>query len=520
MTDTPWWRHRLLLMALVVAAAIPLLSPPVPPLTDLLGHVGRWGVQTQIETSPFLRRWFSFDWALIGNLGLDLLIGPLTALVGLEPAAKLLVIAIQMLATAGLIWTAGEAHGRMPASAFFALPLVWGYPFQFGFVNFSFAMALALNAFALWLRMGRFGRFRLRAVLFVPVGGLVWLCHSFGWAVLSILVYAAEAGRWRTAGKGWIESAVRGGVSALPLAPPALLMLLWRSGGVAGQTADFLNWRAKYWSLMSVLRDENRVWDLASVAIVGTVIAAGVARLRASLEPRLALAALLMLAAFLALPRILLGSAYADMRLAPYLVAVAVLAVRPLARPRVQALVAMLGLAFFAARLTGHMLHYLRLDRAYQAQLAALDHVPVGSRLLVLVQLPCSWTWSHSRMDHLGSLAIGRRQAFVNGQWAMPGAQLLRIRYPAGGRFVGDPTQLLRPIPCHRTGEPFLVDTVQNFPRAAFDYLWLIDRPPAGWLHRPDLVPVWHGRTGILYRVASATSAIETPNGSERRATQ
>ena len=40
-------------------------------------------------------------------------------------------------------------------------------------------MALALNAFALWIRLGRYGRIRLRAMLFVPVGGLVWLAPGF-----------------------------------------------------------------------------------------------------------------------------------------------------------------------------------------------------------------------------------------------------------------------------------------------------------------------------------------------------
>ena len=111
----------------------------------------------------------------------------------------------------------------------------------------------------------------------------------------------------------------------------------------------------------------------------------------------------------------------------------------------------------------------------------------------------------------------------------MAGAQLLTIRNPGVGRFGGDPTQLLRPLHCRRRGEPVFRDTLENFPRGAYDHLWLIDMPRAGWVRHPDLAPVWHGRTrGILYRVVaapaalsgSATSASDTPNGSVPRATR
>ncbi len=80
---------------------------------------------------------------------------------GLELAVKLIVIAIPVLTVTGpaLDRARGEVQGRIPATALFALPLAYSYPFQFGFVNFALAMALALNLFGcLWLRMGRLAR--------------------------------------------------------------------------------------------------------------------------------------------------------------------------------------------------------------------------------------------------------------------------------------------------------------------------------------------------------------------------
>ena len=37
-----WWESRWLWLALILGSAVPLLYPPVPPLVDLLGHMGRY----------------------------------------------------------------------------------------------------------------------------------------------------------------------------------------------------------------------------------------------------------------------------------------------------------------------------------------------------------------------------------------------------------------------------------------------------------------------------------------------
>jgi hypothetical protein len=69
-----WWETRSFAIAMIVMAIVPLLLPPIPPLTDLMGHMGRYRVQLEIDTSPFLSRYYSFDWSLIGNLACDLLV--------------------------------------------------------------------------------------------------------------------------------------------------------------------------------------------------------------------------------------------------------------------------------------------------------------------------------------------------------------------------------------------------------------------------------------------------------------
>jgi len=154
--SSPWWRCRPLILAALLAALIPLLWPGLPPLTDLPGHVARWHIAMAPAASP-LRGYYHIRWALIGNLGADLLALLLTPLIGLLPAAKLIVIATSLAAMAGLLWLAREAHGRIPPTIFFALPFLFGWPFQMGFVNFALAQAMAFAGCALGLRLARTG---------------------------------------------------------------------------------------------------------------------------------------------------------------------------------------------------------------------------------------------------------------------------------------------------------------------------------------------------------------------------
>jgi hypothetical protein len=505
---------------LLVAAAIPLLTPETPPLIDLPGHIGRYRVQVGIDSSPFLDRYYGFEWAVIGNLGIDLLIFPLAKLFGIETGAKLIVMAIPVMTAAGMLGIAREVHGKLPPTAFFALPLAYSYPFQFGFVNFALSMAMALMAFALWLKLGKQGRTGLRAAIFVPLSTLIWVAHTFGWGLLGVLSFAAETAAARDRGASRFEAFWRGALGCIPLGLPFLLMLAWRSGAVTGTTGDWFNWPIKGRWLISILREQWELWDKAGAVLLMALPVLGLLGLGFRFRHALGLATVLLLILYILMPRVLFGSAYADMRLAPFMVAIAVLGIAPygMVRRRFSEAIAIAGLLFFGARIAVSTVTFAELDRGWQRQLAAIAHMAPGSRVLVQANVQCTVDWRTTRMEHIGSLAIVRRDAFTNDQWVMPGAQLVTVKYREGAPFLSDPSQIMRPQRCRSRNEAVLERTLATFPREAFDYLWLIDLPPSRWPQDPGLAPVWQGETGILYRVlGSATKASETPNGSDAR---
>ena len=496
--------ERVVLACLLLLAALPLLWPTVPPLVDYPGHLGRYRVQLGIDDSPFLHHFYRFEWMLIGNLGVDLLVMPLSALVGLELAGKLLVIAIPVLTVGGMLAVAREVHGELPATALFALPLAYGYPFQFGFVNASLSIGLALCAFALWLRLGRQGRWRLRAALFVPIACLVWITHVVGWGVLGLLCFAGELLSPARRGQG-SRARLGGTVAAcMALTLPLLFMLAWRSGNVSGQTADLFNWELKWRWLYSVLREQDELWDIAGAGVLALVVVAGWIRGPKAVEWRLGLAALLLAATFVLMPRIVFGSAYADMRLVPLLAAMAILAIRPFRRPWLRRAFLVAGMAFLLLRIGGTTYVFWRFDQSYDRQLEALDHVPMGARILVLVGQPCYPRWHSARLEHIGSMAIVRRDAFVNDQWALPGAQLLTVRYQDAAPYTHDPSQMVPVENCLTEPQSPLNRTMAEFPRKAFDYLWVVNMPWSMLPRASDLIPLYRNGNTILYRIARA----------------
>jgi hypothetical protein len=498
-----WWERRWGVPLILLLAAVPLLWPAIPPLGDLPGHMGRYRVELDLATAPGLRRFYAFHWHLVGNLGVDLLVIPLARFVGLELAVKLIVIAIPVMTVGGFLWVAHEVHGRIPATSIFALPLAYNYPFEFGFANFALSMALAFLAFGLWLRLGRTKRWRLRAAAFVPLSLLVWTAHVYGWAVLAVLASVLEFVAQIESGRKAVAAGVRSAGRCLPLAAPLLAMVAWRSGHSGLNAEDWFDWPQKLKYLAFALRDRWMVFDLLSLAVLLVPIGLAWRGRALRFAGGLGFAALALFALFAVLPRIVFGSSYADMRLVPYALAVALLAIRP--RPRADARflarMALAASAFLFVRIAGNTASLWLYDRSYRAELAALDRLPDGARLVSFVGRSCAIRWWTSRLEHLPGLALERKRALSNDQWDRADAQPLAVTYAPAGAFARDPSQIVVPDGCAKPGYRTIGQSLRGFPRQAFDYLWLIQPPPYRAADAWGLQPVWRSGGSVLYRV-------------------
>jgi hypothetical protein len=508
MRPKAWWERRAFVAALIVVSAIPLLYPDVPPLVDLFGHMGRYRIELDLDSSPWLQQFYGFRWSAIGNLGVDLLIIPLSSIFGLEVAVKLIVLAIPPMTVAGLLWVAREVHHRLPPTALFALPFAYGFPFLFGFANFTLAMAFALLAFGLWLRLGRLDRDQLRGLLFVPISVVIFFTHAFGWGMLGLLCFSAEAVRIHDRGQRWFKAGAIAAAHAAVMGLPVAFMALWRGGTSRQMTYGWFEWSWKWEWIYSALRDRWPWFDIGALIVVALVFLYSLVDRRLVLSRNLAFSALVLLAAFLLLPWTIFGSAYADMRIVPYLMGVAVLAIRFRRETdrRLAGTLAAVGLALYAGRIAGTTVSLAIAANDQQAKLHALTHVPVGAALVSFTGQPCQRPWALPRNSHLGAMAIVRRHAFSNDQWAIEGANLLQVKFRAAGRFMADPSQLVRPSVCP-TDRLLSVDrALAEIPRDAFDYVWTIDVPPPKLESLQGMRVLWRGPGSALYRIEKAES--------------
>jgi hypothetical protein len=514
-TPPGFWQNPWILLALILISGLPILMATVPPFTDLPGHMARYRVEMEIGHSTAMKIYYSFHWQLIGNLGVDLLILPLGKLFGVETGVKMIVFCIPVLTAFGFLWVAHEVHGRIPPTAFLALPFAYNYPFLFGFANFALSMALAFIAFGLWLRMGRLEQLRLRAIVFVPLSALLWVVHAYGWGTLGVLAFSAELVRQHDKGNGYFRSAWNAGVQVLSLTPPILLMLLWRSGNVAGKTGDWFNWKYKWEWIEMVLRDRWETFDKLSLLFAAFAIVAGAASPRLGLSRHLTASAIFLAVVYVLLPRVVLGSAYADMRLAPFIFAVALLAIRltPEASRRFAAALAAAALIFFGVRTIATMVSFHLYDREWDRNLEALDHVPLGARLVSFVGRQCKLPWYAPHTEHLPGMAVVRRQAFSNDQWVMPGAQLIRIHYLDGWPFVADPSQVVVQNWCHHPREVWRpIDVaLARVPRKTFDYVWLINPPRYDPALTVGMEPIWRNGSSVLFRIVDRAQPVPLP---------
>lgn len=482
---------------------VPLLYPPIPPLVDLFGHMGRYWVELDLNQSPWLQQYFNYHWAAIGNLGVDLLVLVLAPVMHLEPAVKLIVLAIPPLTAIGFLLVAREVHGRIPPTALFALPFIYGFPFLFGFVNFALSVALAFLAFSLWLRLGRLGRTQLRGLLFVPISLILFFTHTYGWGLLGLLCFSAEAVRLHDRGRSWFRAGFDAALHASVMALPLVVMLVWRSETHGGQTSGWFEWEIKWRWIYSALRDRWKWFDIGSLVAAALVFLYAIIGRKLTLSRNLAFSAIMLAISFIVLPRIIFGSAYADMRLVPYLIAVALLAIRfrDLPDRRTTSLLAAVGLMFFGVRLAGNTISLAIAADDQKAKLEALRHMPEGARVITLTGLPCTAYWPLLRNSHLGAMVIVRRDGFSNDQWLLEGVNLLDLKYRSAGYFAADPSQLVRPNRCRDPIHRTINESLAALPRSDFDFVWLIDVPS----YDPGLLAgtkvVWRGPGSILYRL-------------------
>lgn len=446
-------------IALSVIAALPVLVAWTPQMTDYPSHLAGYKIMLDYGKDPFLTQYFLFRWEWTGNLGVELLMVPLAPIFGVEMAGRIIVGAIPLLTGLAIVAVSWTLRRRVGIGPILAFVTIWSPSFLMGFLNYSLSMAFALLTFALWVRMEGSP---WRQLVMIPLGFVVWLCHVSGWGVMGVLIFGYEwAGRrdW----KDW-----RPVIAPWPLIFPLLPML---AGMGANSKVSYGRWGVleyKWGIFYKALRNYDKAYDITTLCIVLAVVV--LALIVRRFDGRLGWAALILTILTIIVPRQIFGGDYADYRLSTAALMVALMAVDFRGKVPTWAL-AMTALLFVSR--TGITTWAWYRDAQVARQLvAALDHVPEGSRVATAVAIP-RYQWFFGPFEHFGSYAVVRRGAMENSNFALPDVHMLSMR-ETRYRFA-DPTQRILYSPNQR------IDLRKFKPARHADYLWFIgnSRPVA-----------------------------------------
>jgi hypothetical protein len=417
---------------LTALALVPLLLAEIPPLVDYPNHIARVYVLAHIGDSPTLQKYYQPDWALVPNLAMDLGILALAEVMPVEAAGKLFVGLTLVLTVAGVLALSRAMHGKVELPAYLVFLFLYHRLLLWGYINFSFGIALALLGFALWLRT-RQRVWVWRCSAFLLLASLLMLCHLFAFAVFGLFVGAHLLGEtlqggFRGANRPWLREWL---LTITILAIPLGVMMAFSPTTDKSAEIRFGSFLQKLTSAFHVVNNYQRMLDYATFFLVVLAVAAGLATKRLRLAPPAIWPLGVGAAVQLVMPETLFGSQTADSRLpiVLWMLLAAGLSVSASAKSCVRP--AMLGLGTLVVlRLAIVAAEWRHSNGVYREYLAAFENLNVGARVLSVVPLPRHPSFHHPPLNFIASHAVIDKSTFDPFLFAYPGHQTLHYTEP------------------------------------------------------------------------------------------
>jgi hypothetical protein len=466
------------------------LLTPIPAMVDYVNHLARMYILSQNGTAD-ANPYYEVAWALYPNLAMDLLVPQMARLTGVENATRLFLLLSQLLIIGGAVALEGVVKRRIQLAGFAALMFLYCLPFSWGFVNFEFALGVALWGIAAYLMFAERAWPMRFAVNTVFVAAL-FAAHFF-----SLGIYGATLGMyelWRACDRklSYRAAALR----LLLLAIPAVVLLqIMRltSGSIGSEgTSWFVEFKPVW--LFRIMNGYNMTVSAATaLALLGSLYVAA-RRDILKLEPPGIWLAIGFSLLYLAIPSKLFGTSFVDLRIIPaaalILPAFCSLSL-PGRRWTVAALAAVTGITL--ANLAVVYAVWLPYRADYAAIIASFRNIDRGARVLVggsgegedppfndLTQYP---------MFYAPTLAVHYANAFVPNLFTAVGKQPVQARpsvrplaIPYGGPM---PLRVLAALATGQQSPSEVPPFVRTWHRD-YDYLYVLGPHVANPL--PDLL--------------------------------
>jgi hypothetical protein len=411
------------LLVCAVLLVLPVCIAPLPAMPDYPAHLASFYLLAGGAKAPLLAHFYRVQWAFVPNLAAETIVPLLAPVLGLPGAAAV------FLAAGILFWVLGAGavqwalYRRIGIAPLFASVFAYNANLMWGFLNYYFAMGLALCAFAAWIAAD--GKRNAAHVAGFAVAALIiYFCHIFAAAVLLLLI-------------GCYEIAAAGGSLAriarrlLPVAamfvPAGLAYFLLKPAGERGLLEFNLldTWQDRLSAAVQFCFDRP-AWLLLGLLAILFVVA--LRRKQLVIHPRMRFLLIALAVAAAIVPEWAMGGWGIDLRLPAVLCALAFASaeLRIGSRATAALAVAMLAIvAFCAATLAGNWLYY---DHRFAEFRAASRMLPLGSKIVTVLDGDAMGLASDQPYWHMAEYAIIDRQAFTPLLFTTAGQHVIRLQ--------------------------------------------------------------------------------------------
>ena len=486
-----------LVPALCAILLAPLALVDMPPLLDYPNHLARATVLAFGAADPILSRIYAAHWAIIPNLGIDLLLPPLLHVLPVHVAGRIVIGVAILLPFLGTIAYSRAVFGARSLWPLASALVACNATLLLGFLNFTASLGLALLLAAAWIEWRE--RYPARIVLLAAIGAVaLFFCHLMGLFFFYALIAGFEL-EWLWPRRS-DASAVATRIVALVALSIAPLALYAASplASLAGNT-EWLSLHDKLWQLVFPFSNYKLPLDVATAGLVAAFLIACLAtgHCRVPLRSGSALVALVLL--YAALPFASKGTYFLDTRCVIMFGFLLFGAVLPAGLPRLAGSAATaVFAALFAIRIAVLATAWHGHQRDVADLRAVIATVQPGARVFVASVSPeeAPEYWRNSPLSrrlsygnrlelHLPALLLIEHRAFWPFLFDNPSQQPVETLSPYRAL-----AERARSIPDHHR-----LDTPGTFDLCGYDHLLLLE---AGG--EPDLGNYAADRLSLLAR--------------------
>lgn len=427
--DLPPRVIALLFVVCLALAAVPIITHPIPPLSDYVNHLARMQIIAVAKQDPDLARFYYLDWSILPNLMMDLLVPVIDKVTDIYTAGEIYTLLCFALITGGTLALNRALFGVWSALPLLAFPLLYNGVFLIGVMNYYFGIGLSLCALTCWVLL-RDRPWPWRYLVSTAFVIALFFCHLFAAGVYGVGLLAYEVDRLRQGRGAWlprIGAFVSAGLPFLPILPLLMASPTW---GLSGE--NMWEPRGKVDGIEWVV---NVYFDYVAVALTAIVVGAGVwaARHRLLYVHSLMLPLLLVSGAvYLAMPRVVFATYMADLRLPVAIAFMVLAAMRVDLRHRLARRgFAVVLLLMLAVRVGEVQVVWDKLTKWTVSFDQSVKEIKRGSRVLVAyADIQAGSDPTDLGLVHAACLAIIEKSSLVTTAFTVKGKQILRVHPP------------------------------------------------------------------------------------------